>query len=120
MTTKTSNPQRGEIWNISFDPQVGDEIKKIRPAVVLSDNNIGILKLRIVVPITAWQKSFEGCPWLVQMPKSENSGLDKISVADAFQVKSISLDRFVDKRGELKAKTLDEVVAGVALCIGFS
>ncbi|HON48735.1 MAG TPA: type II toxin-antitoxin system PemK/MazF family toxin, partial [Kiritimatiellia bacterium] len=29
-------PERGEIWLVRFDPSVGDEIRKERPAVVLS------------------------------------------------------------------------------------
>jgi mRNA-degrading endonuclease toxin of MazEF toxin-antitoxin module len=27
--------KRGEVWNIQFDPQIGSEIQKIRPAVVI-------------------------------------------------------------------------------------
>jgi mRNA interferase MazF len=34
--TDPALPQRSEIWLINFDPTVGTEIKKIRPAVVLS------------------------------------------------------------------------------------
>ena len=30
----SQNIQRGEVWNIDFDPQRGAEIQKIRPAVV--------------------------------------------------------------------------------------
>ena len=38
-------PLRGEVWNVRFDPSVGAEIKKIRPAVVLSEDAIGKLPL---------------------------------------------------------------------------
>ena len=37
------NPIRGEVWRIRFDPAEGDEIKKIRTAVVMSENAIGRL-----------------------------------------------------------------------------
>ena len=49
-------PQKGEIWLIDFDPVTGSEIGKSRPAIVISSNSIGKLPLRIVVPVTSWQK----------------------------------------------------------------
>lgn len=51
----TNNIQRGEIWMIRFDPSEGDEIKKIRPAVVMTTGGVGKMRLQIVVPITNWQ-----------------------------------------------------------------
>jgi PemK-like, MazF-like toxin of type II toxin-antitoxin system len=30
------NPSRGEVWDICFDPSVGAEIQKTRPAVVVN------------------------------------------------------------------------------------
>jgi len=35
-------PERGDIWLVNFDPTVGAEIKKIRPAAIVSANNLGI------------------------------------------------------------------------------
>ena len=55
-------PQRGEIWTVRFDPSVGAEIRKSRPAVVCSVDSIGRLPLRVVVPLTDWQPSFERLP----------------------------------------------------------
>ena len=37
--------RRGDIWLINLDPTVGAEIKKTRPAIVVSDDAIGILPL---------------------------------------------------------------------------
>jgi mRNA interferase MazF len=48
-------PRRGEIWLIDFDPAVGAEIRKVRPAVVISIDSIGRLPLRLVVPVTDWK-----------------------------------------------------------------
>jgi mRNA-degrading endonuclease toxin of MazEF toxin-antitoxin module len=36
-------PKRGEIWLANFDPTLGTEIKKIRPAVILSCR-LGLIK----------------------------------------------------------------------------
>jgi len=41
--TNLASPKRGEIWLVNFDPTVGAEIKKIRPAVVISSDGVGKL-----------------------------------------------------------------------------
>ncbi len=43
---------RGEIWDVRFDPSEGDEIRKVRPAVVMTAHSAGRMQLHIVVPIT--------------------------------------------------------------------
>src|ERR1700674_5250426 len=87
-------PKRGEIWLIDFDPSVGAEIQKVRPAVVISLDTVGRLPLRMVVPITDWKPKYAGYPWFVELPVMGTNGLAKDSGADAFQTKSISLFRF--------------------------
>lgn len=95
------NPNRGEVWRVRFDPAEGDEIKKVRTAVVMSEDDIGKLRLKIVVPITEWKSAFESLNWFVRLMPSTSNGLTKESGADAFQVKSISNNRFVARLGEL-------------------
>ena len=56
--------RRGEVWLINLDPAVGSEIKKTRPAVIVNDDAIGILPLRVIVPITAWQERYTAAPWM--------------------------------------------------------
>src|ERR1043165_4736925 len=111
-------PKRGEVWNVRFDPAVGAEIQKVRPAVVISMDTVGRLPLKIVVPITDWKPAFGSFAWFVYLPATPDNGLGKDSGADAFQVKSISETRFLDKRGELTAGQLDNITAAVAACIG--
>jgi mRNA interferase MazF len=43
---------RGQIWLYSADPTVGDEIGKTRPAVIVSNNEMGTLRLKVISPIT--------------------------------------------------------------------
>ncbi|MGA3113640.1 MAG: type II toxin-antitoxin system PemK/MazF family toxin [Syntrophobacteraceae bacterium] len=69
---------RGEVWLIDLDPAVGSEIRKTRPAVIVNDDAIGLLPLRVIVPITEWKDRYGVAPWMVQiLPNSEN-GLDKL------------------------------------------
>ena len=41
----------------NLDPTVGAEIKKTRPVVIVNDDAIGILPLKVIVPVTEWQES---------------------------------------------------------------
>jgi mRNA interferase MazF len=115
---KAPRPQRGEILSVRFDPSVGAEIRKARPAVVCNVNSIGRLPLRIVVPLTDWQPIFARLPWFVQIEASSTSGLIKDSGADAFQVKSVSETRFLRRLGHVSPSQLDEIASAIALCVG--
>jgi mRNA interferase MazF len=117
MTTNPT-PIRGEVWRIRFDPAEGDEIKKIRTAVVVSENAIGRLRLKIVVQITEWKLRYAGYPWFVFLAPTPANGLTKDSGADAFQVKSVSETRFLDSLGELTPAELDDIANAIAICVG--
>ncbi len=95
--TTMPGPRRGEVWLIRFDPAEDDEIKKVRTAVVISEDAIGRLRLKIVVPITEWKSRYASFPWFVHLPITPTNGLAKESGADAFQVKSVSETRFIRK-----------------------
>jgi len=48
------HPRRGEVWWVSFDPAIGGEIQKTRPAIIISNNAANsALNRVIVVPITS-------------------------------------------------------------------
>lgn len=111
-------PRRGEVWSVRFDPSVGAEIRKLRPAVVLSVEGLGRLPLRIVVPITDWKSGYERWAWFVKLSRTATNGLSKESGADAFQVKSISDDRFIQRLGVLRDEQVDQIANAIALCIG--
>ncbi len=110
-------PERGEIWLVSFDPSIGDEIKKTRPAVVVSSSRLSKLNLRLVVPITGWTPVFLHLPWHYRLEPSKENGLTKTSSADALQLKSISLIRFSQKIGKLSDVVVSEVICAIGMLI---
>jgi mRNA interferase MazF len=114
----TTIPLRGEIWRVRFDPAEGDEIKKIRLAVAIGANGIGRLRLKIVVPITEWKPQYATYPWFVRLVPTSANGLTKDSGADAFQVKSVSETRFLQRLGILTASELDDIANAIAVCVG--
>jgi mRNA interferase MazF len=111
--------RRGEIWRVGFDPTVGSELKKTRPAVVISSDAVGKLPVRLVAPFTGWQEYFEGNLWHVQVSPTRQNGLEKESAADALQVRSVDTSRFVEKLGRMHPPRLEEVVTAVALVIEY-
>ena len=101
--------RRGEVWLINLNPTIGAEIKKTRPAVIVNDNAIGILPLKVIVPITEWKDRYAMAPWMVRLDPDESNQLDKASAADAFQVRSVSQQRFVRQVGILSADVMSEI-----------
>src|SRR5512143_1303481 len=97
---------RGEIWLINLDPTVGAEIQKIRPVAIVSSDAVGILPLRVVVPLTDWKERYLQAAWMVQISPNAENGLSKRSAADAFQIRSVSTTRFVRRIGKLSAKEM--------------
>jgi len=103
---------------VDFDPAVGAEIRKVRPALVMNVDLAGRLALRVVVPLTDWKPQYASYPWFVAIPADAGNGLTKDSGADTFQVKSISLHRFDRRLGSATAGQVDGAAAAIALCVG--
>lgn len=98
-----------EIWWVSFNPAVGAEIRKKRPAIIINDDSVGILPLRIIVPITDWNERYNNADWMVKIVPDASNNLTKESTADCFQVKSMSTDRFDTKIGEISGTDFDKI-----------
>jgi mRNA interferase MazF len=109
--------RRGEVWKVRLNPTEGSEINKERPCVVVSNDAIGALPLKIIVPITEWKDRYAMAPWLIPLEVTAANGLSKKSAADTFQVRSISEERFIEKLGELKTQDLQLIEAGLAICL---
>ena len=111
------SPKRGEIWQVNFDPQVGSEIQKSRPAMVL-DSGYSALPVRVIVPITAWKPSRdEQNLFKVYVQNTPRNGLNKECAADAYQIKTASLERFERLIGVESESISDMVDEAVALVI---
>ena len=44
--------KQGEIWSVNLDPTLGAEIRKTRPIIIVNDDAVGRLPLKIIVPLT--------------------------------------------------------------------
>lgn len=115
--TLPNDPQRGEIWLADLEPVRGSEMRKTRPVVVLSSDSIRALPVRIVVPLTGWQEQFRISPWKVRLAPDAQNGLTKLSAADGLQVRCISVERFVERKGILPKALLAEIAEAVSYCL---
>jgi mRNA interferase MazF len=106
--------KQGEIWLINLDPTVGAEIRKTRPAIIVNDNSLGKLPLKIIVPITDWKEKYEIAPWMVKIEPNSKNGIIKVSSADCFQVRSVSQGRIIRKLGNISDSTLDDIRTGLS------
>ena len=87
-----SMPSQGEVWLVDLDPVVGhEEGKKLRPAVIISDNmlNHGPLQMVIIVPLTRTRTGF---PYHVPIERKVGQSLVQ-SYIMCEQVRSISIKR---------------------------
>ncbi len=117
--TDAPQPQRGEIWLVNLDPTLGAEIRKTRPAVVVSADGLGSLPVRIVAPITAWRSQYAEDLWHLPLPADKHTNLGKPSAVDLLQIRSLDTQRFVHRIGCVHAALLDEIAAAIALVVGY-
>jgi len=100
---------QGEIWLVKFYPQVGSEISKLRPAVIINHNTIGRLPLKTIVPITDWKTNYAHYPWMIQIKADKQNGLSKTSAVDCFQIKNFTNERFIEKLGNIDETLLKSI-----------
>ncbi len=112
-------PVRGEIWLVNFDPTLGAEIRKKRPAVVVSSDGMGKLPIKLVAPITEWKEAFANSAWLVRIDPNSQNGLSKSSAVDLLQMRGMDLPRFVSRMGSLPSESMDEIAGAVAIVVEF-
>ena len=110
--------RKSEVWLINLDPTIGAEIQKTRPAIIVSEDAIGILPLRVIVPLTDWKERYQIAPWMVRIDPEPANGLSKPSAADAFQIRSVSQARFVNRLGRISSDQLLEILKAIQAVIG--
>lgn len=108
---------RGDIYLINLDPTIGAEIKKTRPCIIISIDDLGKLPLKIIVPITDWKEKYSSAPWMVKIIPNQLNFLSKISTADCFQIRSVSQSRLIRKIGAVNEDVLDELKVSISIVL---
>jgi mRNA interferase MazF len=119
LTTNPDIPKRGEVWLVNFDPTIGAEIRKVRPAVVISSDAAGKLPIKLVAPITDWKPYFAQNFWHVKIEADSTTGLTKNSAIDALQLRGVDLQRFMRRLGNVSEVTMLEITVAIVTMIEY-
>lgn len=107
-------PKRGEVWWVNFDPSVGGEIQKQRPAIIVSNNTANDFLNRVqVVPITSNVERIYPSEAYITL-----NGQPRKAMAD--QITTASKLRLGSKLGVLSEEDLVHVEAAIKLQLDLS
>ena len=113
-----SHPIRGQIYLVRFDPTVGHEIRKTRPALVIQ-NDVGnrFSQVTIVAAITSKVSTIL---YPVEVPLSPNkqNGLTAPSAIHLDQIRSIDRQRLIKLLGRIDSQTLTRVDEAMKISLG--
>ena len=95
--------QRGEVWWVDFNPSIGGESQKVRPAIIVSNDASNKAMNRVqVVPITSNTSKCYPCEAYVEID-------GKISKAMADQLATVSKLRLKSKIGQISMQNMFDV-----------
>ncbi len=105
--------KRSEVWWVDFDPSIGGETQKIRPAVIISNNSSNQYLNRVqVVPLTSNTGKCYPSEAMVTINAEQSKAMaDQIATVDKRRLKSLL--------GLLSAKDMKAVEKAVKIQLGF-
>jgi mRNA interferase MazF len=97
-------PAYGQVWLVALDPAIGSEIRKTRPCVVVSPDELNRhLRTMIIAPMTTVVRTY---PTRVTLRFADKQGQVALD-----QLRAIDRDRLVKKLGSLSSSTLDRIAS---------
>src|SRR5579863_3818801 len=111
-----TEPARGDVWDLSFDPTIGHEQAGARPALIVSVDifNDGPADLVVAIPLTRTNRKVR---WHVAVSPPEG-GLASDSFAQCENVRSVSKQRLKRRRGIVSEDTMQRVEDRLRILLG--
>jgi len=101
--------KRGEVWWINFDPSVGGEIRKQRPAVIVSNDAANKFLNRVqVVPLTISLGKLYPSETYVTFRK-------KKAKAMADQLTTVSKKRLINPAGSISSTEMEGITRAITI-----
>jgi mRNA interferase MazF len=115
--TTLVRPRRGEVYLVNFDPTLGAEIQRTRPALIVQNDIANRHSaITIVAAITSqFDQPLYPTEVLIRPPEG---GLRTDSVVLLNQIRSIDKQRLVRRLGTLKPETMDRVNRAILISMG--
>jgi len=106
-----------DIYLVNLNPTKGAETKKARPCIIVSNDDIGVLPLKVIVPLIGHKDSHNGKSWLVSIIPTSGNGLEKVSTADTLNIRSVSDARIIKKIGKINDETYAKLVISIRIVL---
>ena len=114
---KVGHPRRGEVYLVAFDPTIGSEIRKTRPAVVIQ-NDVGNRTAPITIVAALSSQIEEPLYPFEVLVQPRAGGLVKRSVALLNQIRTVDRERLIRRLGALAPETMRRVDRAIAISLG--
>ena len=105
----SSDYRLGSIWLVSFDPSIGTEIRKTRPAVIISGTAFNRRSKVTVLPITSANPSDRLLPVIVPLVPSVANGLSSDSFVVCVDPMTFDKRRLIQALGQIEPNQLQEI-----------
>lgn len=99
----------GSIWLVSFDPSIDTEIRKTRPAVIISGTAFNQRSKVTVLPITSANPSDRLLPVIVPLVPSVTNGLSSNSFVVCVDPMTFDKRRLIQCLGQVELNQLEEI-----------
>lgn len=114
---KVISPRRGEVYLVSFDPTLGAEIRKTRPALILQ-NDVFNRHSPITIVATITSQFDERLYPTEVLIKAPEGGMESDSVVLLNQIRSIDKQRLIKRLGILLPSTIRQVERALLISFG--
>jgi mRNA interferase MazF len=117
MVKQSEIPKKGEVFLVNFDPTIGTEIRKTRPALIIqNDISNEYSPITIVAALTTrFDATLYPTEVLIQPPEG---GLKENSVVLLNQIRSIDKQRLIKKLGLLKPSSMKKIDTALQISFG--
>lgn len=106
MAVARASASRGQVYLVRLDPTLGSEIKKTRPCVVVSPDELNAhLRTVIVAPMTTGGRAY---PWRPPCKFQDRSGFVALD-----QLRTVDAERLLKSLGRLDSETVVAVLQGL-------